>query len=191
MTGQKRRTGGRSARVRRDVIASAIEILEQRGPFAFSVISVAERAGVHPTTIYRRWKDAENLALDAALHAADLQIPLPDTGNLHGDLLALFTHLGAYIQSPLGRAFLVLAIAAGPSGNAARDTFWEIRLRRAAELLERAERRGEIAASADHASAIEDILAPLYFAIFIRRKPADRAILEHCANLAMKMLSAH
>jgi hypothetical protein len=43
---------------------------------------------VHKTTLYRRWRTREALMLDALLEQGRERVPIPDTGSLHGDLVA-------------------------------------------------------------------------------------------------------
>ena len=76
-----RRPGGRSARVRADVIAATLAELGERGYAALSLDSVARRAGVHKTTLYRRWGTREELVLEAMLERAGEHISVPDTGS--------------------------------------------------------------------------------------------------------------
>jgi AcrR family transcriptional regulator len=61
------RPGGRSERVRRAVLEAAADELLEVGFERLSVASVAQRAGVHHTTIYRRWETKSRLVLDAVL----------------------------------------------------------------------------------------------------------------------------
>ena len=67
------RTGGRSARVVRDVLASALEVFAERGYAAFSVEEAAKRAGVNKTTVYRRWPSKADL-LAAGRYGRDRQL---------------------------------------------------------------------------------------------------------------------
>ena len=67
MTGPARsRPGGRSARVRCEVMGAVVELLGEGGVEAVSVAEVARRAGVNPTSIYRRWRTVDVLILEAA-----------------------------------------------------------------------------------------------------------------------------
>lgn len=59
-----RRPGGRSARIRAQVLEAVRELLVEQGFDALSVDAVAERAAVHRTTVYRRWRDVGGLLAD-------------------------------------------------------------------------------------------------------------------------------
>src|ERR1700747_443875 len=76
-----------------------------RGGFpARAIEGVAKAANVNRTTIYRRWpsKSALLLAvLEPGLERFDHE---PDTGSLHGDLLALMLMIGETAALPEGQA---------------------------------------------------------------------------------------
>ncbi len=57
----RRRPGGRSARVQVAVLEATFQLLEERGYELLSIASIAERTGVHETSLYRRWKTKEQL----------------------------------------------------------------------------------------------------------------------------------
>ena len=61
------RPGGRSARVQ-DAIHSAVRaLLQEQERSSVTVPQIAARAGVTPSTIYRRWGDLSALLADVAL----------------------------------------------------------------------------------------------------------------------------
>ena len=72
---------GRGAKVRAAVLAATLVELAESGYAALSVDDVARRAGVHKTTVYRRWQTRENLVVDAlaAQMASGIAIPTPAT----------------------------------------------------------------------------------------------------------------
>ena len=76
------RPGGRTARTRAAVLAAVIEELTDHGWDQLSVESVAQRAGVHKTTVYRRWRDKNTLVAEALKAAAESRIQMPDTGDV-------------------------------------------------------------------------------------------------------------
>lgn len=82
------KVGGRSARVRAAVLAATLEAVSHNGADSLSIPDIARTAGVHETSIYRRWGSRENLVLDALLTYSQEQLPIPDTGSLREDLMA-------------------------------------------------------------------------------------------------------
>src|SRR6201986_3287208 len=83
-----RRTGGRSARVRAAVLRATLDALLSCSADDLSIRDVAQRAGVHETSIYRRWGTRANLILDAVQGEIEAAVPPPDTGSLRRDPLA-------------------------------------------------------------------------------------------------------
>jgi AcrR family transcriptional regulator len=129
---------------------------------SLSIADVADRAGVHEVSTYRRWATRANLALDAVLAEIGTVVPEPDTGTLHGDLLALLHDIREVITSPLGQVLLQLAARADLGDyEPARAAFWAARLAVADRILDRAAARGELRSGIDRHVAVETLIAPL------------------------------
>ena len=76
--------------VARLVIEAIVEDLAAKRELLSSVENVALRAGVHKTTVYRRWPDRETLVADALTDTVAQGVPSPDTGSFEGDLRELW-----------------------------------------------------------------------------------------------------
>ncbi|WP_433469778.1 TetR/AcrR family transcriptional regulator [Spirillospora sp. CA-128828] len=181
------RPGGRTARVRDAVREATLAELAEHGYRGLTVEGVAARSGVHKTTVYRRWGNADGLIADALDRAAAEPWPVPDTGTLAGDLRDLarlvlhgFTDPA---EGPVARAFV---LAAAQSGDAARalHAFLARRNEQAAVLVERAARRGEVPPGTDAAEVVRIAVAPLYYRLFITGEPVDEAAADHAAAAA-------
>lgn len=94
--GTSRRTqgilGGRSEQVVRRVLDAALVELSRSGYADFRMEAIASRAEVNKTTIYRRWPNRVALvtALVDRMRTPLRETPLPDTGQLEGDLVEAF-----------------------------------------------------------------------------------------------------
>lgn len=171
----QQRPGGRTARVRAQVLEAAVTELGASGWGALSVERIAERSGVHKTTIYRRWGSAGQVALDALLERGGEEIPIPDTGNLVGDLLELGRSITATISDPVGRA-VATAVVAEPDSQALSelaDLFWSERFSAARVIVERGIERGEAAGSVDANWVVESIAGQIWFRVMVRRGSVD------------------
>ena len=73
------RTGGRSARVVKEVLAAALTTFAEQGYARLSIESVALRAGVNKTTVYRRWPTKAELLGAAFLTLRDDEPEPPDS----------------------------------------------------------------------------------------------------------------
>ncbi len=83
------RPGGRTARIRAQVLDAVRAELGEHGYDGLTPEAVAARAGVHRATVYRRWGDVGGLLADVLDAAGDDGWEPPDTGSLEGDLTAL------------------------------------------------------------------------------------------------------
>jgi AcrR family transcriptional regulator len=163
----RRRLGGRSARVRSSVLQSAFRLLTEKGIDALTIAEVAAQAGVHETSIYRRWGTKHALARDACLQYAEVALPRPDTGSLRSDLEALLERLVAILGSPQGQAVLALSLSQHPHVVAARRAFWRRRFKSIRTVFDKAISRGEFPRHEDPMKALETLIAPLYFRVLV------------------------
>ncbi|MCU1639984.1 MAG: transcriptional regulator [Nocardia sp.] len=185
------RPGGRSARVREAVFDAAVAVLAEQGPAGFTVGEVARRAGVHETSIYRRWGTREGLAVEALLDRSRRELPIPDTGSLREDLAAYAAELIVFLRAPLGRALMhTLTMAAdNPTVVAARDEFWAGRFELAGVMVERAVARGEVPEGTDSRSVLELLIAPLHFRMQATGEPLGIDLADHLADLVVRAFS--
>jgi AcrR family transcriptional regulator len=178
---RRRRPGGRSARVRAAAIAATLAELAESGYSALSLESVARRAGVHKTTLYRRWGTREELVLEAMLDRAGQRISVPDTGSLRQDLLELARTAAANAATPEVAAMARAVAAQAPHDSrlaAANRRFWDERLALDGVIVERAIERGEIAAGTQPRRVIESLLGPIHLRLLLTGEPIDDSFLQ-------------
>jgi len=101
-----RRTGGRSALVLAAVRAAVEELTREMGVERITVPLVAERAGVNPTSIYRRWGDLPSLLNDLATYRLNPARSLPDSGDLRRDLTEWAGEIVAHYSKPVNAELL-------------------------------------------------------------------------------------
>jgi AcrR family transcriptional regulator len=169
----------RDARADEAIAAAVAELLAEVGYDALTIEGVAARAGVAKTTIYRRFAEPPPTAggppsddLKARLVAGALAVRArstlnaPDTGSLRSDLLE---HLGAIsraLSAPIGQAIggLVVGARRMPElAGALRRGFVAARRAEVAELLQRADDRGELDPGLDRELAIDLLVSPLWY----------------------------
>jgi AcrR family transcriptional regulator len=183
-----RRPGGRSARVRTAAIAATLAELAERGYSALSLEQIARRAGIHKTTLYRRWGTREELVLDAMLERASAHVSVPDTGSLREDLLALARTAAANAATPEVTAMARAVAAEAPRDGrlaAANQRFWAERLALDATILERAIARGEVAPGTDPRRVIEAVIGPIHLRLLLTGEPIDDAFLEGVVDVVV------
>jgi AcrR family transcriptional regulator len=169
----KRRVGGRSARVHDSVLKSVFELLGEKGPSDLSIAEVAARAGVHETSIYRRWPSRETLILDACRHFIEDVMPVPDTGALRTDLVAFQRSAKSMLGSRQGQVIIALSRIQDAGSRARRQEYWKRRLERLRVILDRAVERGEFPGDADPIAFLEALIAPLYFRLLVTNECLD------------------
>jgi AcrR family transcriptional regulator len=145
------------------VHAALFAELTDNGFDGLTVDAVAQRAGVHRATVYRRWRDVGALLADALEANRDDDWRAPDTGTLAGDLVAINLEIhAAFTARPSVSAALVAASFRSPEAGAALRSFWADRYARCEPLVRRAVARGEIPPDPDARRILVAATAPLY-----------------------------
>ncbi|WP_437004711.1 TetR/AcrR family transcriptional regulator [Streptomyces sp. enrichment culture] len=170
MSRQMVRPGGRSARVQAAVHAAVRELASEVGRDALTVPLVARRAGVTPSTIYRRWGDLQELLSDVAVERLRPETSPGDHGDLYADLTAWAEQFLDEMASPAGRCYIRDALLGDPDGsNAGQCSAY------AAEQLEtvlaRAAGRGDV--TPDVETVMDRVVAPLMYRILFRPDGLD------------------
>lgn len=187
------RPGGRTARVREAVLSALLDELVESGYADVTFEGLAARAGVHKTTLYRRWGSREGLLLDAALHTAEDAVPVPDTGGLEGDLRALARSVAANLAAPPAQAMLRAVVAEATTKPAVAEAvrrFWEVRFAATRVIVDRAVERGEVAPGVDAEGVIEALIGPVYLRTLVTLSPVDEDALDAHAALVAAALSS-
>ncbi len=166
------RPGGRSARVQESVHRAVRDLMAESGREALTVPLVAARAGVTPSTIYRRWGDLQELLSDVAVERLRPETPPEDHGSLTADLTAWAGLFLDEMASPAGRAYIRDALLGDPDGrNAGQCSAY------AAEqinvVLARAADRGEATPKVE--MVIDGVVAPIMYRILFRPIGIDDA----------------
>jgi AcrR family transcriptional regulator len=187
MDAVRRRPGGRSARVQAAVFEATFQLLEEGGYEGLSMASIAERAGVHETSLYRRWTTKEQLVLDAVNRRVAQEIPVPDTGALRSDLVAVLRSLQLFLQSRVGQAMFQTAVATlhVPELRAFRQEHWRQRRAHLQILFERAIARGEVSPQVDSQLLLETLSGIMYMRLFVVNEPVDEMLPERVVDLIL------
>jgi AcrR family transcriptional regulator len=185
--GVRRRPGGRSARVQAAVFEATIHLLQEQGYEALSFASIAARAGVHESSLYRRWGTKEQLVLDAVSSQVEKDFPLPNTGSLRSDLILLVQFMRNFLLSCVGQALIQMANASrySPDICAFHQDYWQHRHPYLQPLFDRAAERGELSSQADCQLIFEALLGALYVRAFLLREALDETLPERIVDLVL------
>lgn len=193
-TAPGRRPGGRTARVRAQVLDAVRAELAERGHEGLTVEGIATRAGVHRATVYRRWRDVGGLLVDVIEAAGETDWQPPDTGSLRGDLTALNHEIQeSLVVQPSFAVALMAASFHSEQAARAQTRLWADRYAQCEILVERAAERGELPTAAQHTDARSLLIAataPLYHQLVLLRADPDPHLPERAARAAVLAAAA-
>lgn len=185
------RPGGRTARTRAAVRDAVLTGLAEHGYPGLTVEYVADRSGVHKTTLYRRWGGVDGLIADTLDLAGEDSWTPPDTGSLEGDLRALALEVVDSFTDPAaaasGSAFIAAAFRSDRAARALRAYYTE-RFARCEAVVDRAVERGELPAprsDIDGGALVRAVSAPLFLRLFVTREPVDADTADQAAAEAL------
>ena len=179
--------------MRAAVLTATLAELAERGYAALTIEHVARRAGVHKTTIYRRWEDRERLVVDALTDHVAAEVPIPDTGAIATDLREHARALVGWLSSPIGRAVMAATLsdaARVPEVAAVKRRYFDDRYRRAEPVIARAIARGELPADTDPAELVKAMIAPIYLRFLVTADPVDETTADQAAQAALAVARA-
>ncbi|WP_419728278.1 TetR/AcrR family transcriptional regulator [Lichenicola sp.] len=162
------RIGGRSARVQASVHAAVKQLAEECDRSELTIPMIADRAGVTPSTIYRRWGALSELLADVAVeHLRPVAEPT-DTGAVTSDLVAWVDQYMDEMSSEVGRTMIRDLLADAQDGRNANRCcqFTEGQL---SLISRRANARGEAGFDVDR--VLDLVIAPIIYRIVFSEKP--------------------
>ncbi|MBP2367396.1 TetR/AcrR family transcriptional regulator [Pseudonocardia parietis] len=181
-----RRPGGRTARVRAQILAATVELVARNGIAGFRYEEVAELAGVHKTSVYRNWADREELVVEALLQYVDDLGSVADTGDLRRDLVDFLMVLSEGLGRPTVRALeqATQATHESPAVRRAATRIFEERAAAMRRRIELAMARGELP-PVDYSLFGEMISGPVHLIVNRGLRPFTRADAERIVDLVL------
>jgi AcrR family transcriptional regulator len=181
------RIGGRSARVVRDVLRATVEELALHGFSALSVESVAQRAQVNKTTIYRRWPTKGDLVRAAFMASAQEQYAAPAGGPIRDVIVAGLMVTVDKLSTPAGRSIMRMMVSDDIDADLLRivEAVREARTAQLRALLDRAISRGELPRGVDQELLFSMLVGAVFYRLFVLRKSMPRVVVESLVDLAL------
>jgi AcrR family transcriptional regulator len=174
--------------------AAVIAELAEVGYARLSIESVARRAGVGKTAVYRRWPSKQQMVVAVVSEVAGVAIPVIDTGSLAGDVHAFLHEAYEGLRLPVVRAILPDLFAEGSRRRELGDdllaTVRDPRRARAAEMIERAVQRGELDRSVDVETAMDMLAGPLYWRLAVIETPEGAQYVERLTRVVVAGIKA-
>ena len=180
MTDTAARPDPRVDRSRQAILDATLQLLARDGDVgSLTVEAVAARSGVAKTTIYRRWRDKWELALDAVMIDMLPRLDEPvDVGDTRKELLTFINSVVKMLATPpYGQAMqaLVSQIATDPDlARVYREQVVEPRHAELTPVIKRGIARGDLRPDTDVRLIHELLVGPIFYRLLFSGAPLDR-----------------
>lgn len=176
----------RDARATQAIRDAAIALVREVGFEAVAMEQIAARAGVGKATVYRHWPSKEAVVVEALRELVG-RLPVPDTGSLRGDLIAVQDDTLGLYADPATRLLLVGLTSAMARSEAiaaaVREGFHAARVDATrAVLLRGGVDPGEVEL------AVDLLNGPLYFRTLWTGAPLSAAYAHRLVDVALATL---
>jgi hypothetical protein len=174
-----------TAAYRDRVHAAARDELARWGIDRFSIVSLAHRHHLDADEIGLYWANETALLIDVLLDGEGRAPLVPDTGSLHGDLLALVMNMAAYVTTGDGHLIQGSHLIADRhlDGLDIRRRLWNERVDRLSAVFDTARQREELRDEVDAAVVLEMLLAPINMRALFTGEPIDEHYCRQVAQL--------
>ncbi len=173
--------------------APALTLLVERGFADVTIESIAARAGVGKTTVYRRWPCKADLIVHAFFETIEPRIRIQDSGDLRADFRQQLRVVVREMAGPNGRVLATLLACMQMDAGLAESfrTRW-LAVRRAAGrlALERGIERGELPPGTDAAFVLDALYSPLHFRLLAGHAPLTTEFSDRLVDLVFDGLGA-
>jgi AcrR family transcriptional regulator len=181
----------RGERLKNSLLETAIELVFEVGFRSVSIESIAARANVAKTTIYRRWPNKAAVVMDAFMMRVGSGTLFPPaetvTERIRMQMRAMAKAFrgrdGALVKALLAEAQFDPELA-----TAFRERWTLPRRAMALEVFREAVRRGELRPDIDLEATIDLLYAPLYYRLQMGTGPLSEAYVDGLFQHAMQGL---
>jgi AcrR family transcriptional regulator len=182
---------GRRERSDTAILTAARELLGETGVRGLTIEAVAARSGVAKTTIYRRWRDKDELALAAVWDDLVSSLGAPrDVGDTQAELRAFIEPVIGVLRSPVMNTAirgLTSEIAENPElSRTYRDQIVEPRVEQLRDIVARGVARGDLVPDTDVRLAHELLLGPVFYRLLYSGRPLDDGLGARVAGAVMR-----
>ena len=178
----------RVVRSRTSVIVATRAILRESGFSGATIEAVSVRSGVAKTTIYRQWKDRNELLLDAFSFNMAMVI-FPATHDLRADLCLGLNMLCRELYSSEWVGLMPAMIEASerdPEFLAMSRSLIDSRRKPLKDRLQLAFRRGELSDDTDIETLLAVLTGPLFYRRLVAHQPMKRTLVDDLVDLVLR-----
>lgn len=166
----------RVVRSRTVVRQAALDELAEVGYGAFTIESVAHRAGVGKSTIYRHWPDKLAIIADAFETFHHQMVPTPETGSRHEQVTRLLAHVAEVVVDSTFSACIPALIEGAERDERVREfrrRYAAERRRALTDIIVTGVRTGEFSDDLDPELATATLLGPIFYGRLMSGEPFD------------------
>jgi AcrR family transcriptional regulator len=177
----------------RAILTATLAVVAEQGYTNLALTEVAKRAGVSTATLYRRWPSKAPLVLDA-LRTLILTIAPLDTGDTQQDLTLFVTERIQTLGSPLLAQLIPALTAEAQRDRAFAEIFWSLQApvrQQAFTLFERGIARGDLPVTLDRDLALDLLLGPITFRLFVGGAPLDPQVAPSIVEAVLHGIGLH
>ena len=182
MSETNQKPNARAERSKQAILDATRELMSAEGGVrTLTVEAVAGRSGVAKTTIYRRWRDKWELALDAVMIDMLPRFADPvDVGDTRKELITFVDSVTKlWASPPYGPAMqgLISEIATEPElAREYRERVVEPRREQLRPVIERGIARGDLRPDTDFRLVHELLIGPILYRLLLSGPPLDRKL---------------
>jgi AcrR family transcriptional regulator len=195
MNDTQRKPDRRAERSKQAILDATRELLAEEGDVgSLTIEAVAARSGVAKTTIYRRWRDKWELALDAVMIDMLPRFANPiDAGDTRKELITFVDSVTKlWASPPYGPAMqgLISEIATQPElARVYREQVVEPRREQLRPVIERGIARGDLRLGTDLRLVHELLVGPILYRLLLSGPPLDRKLTTSLADAVLDSFS--
>jgi AcrR family transcriptional regulator len=181
-------------RTEKAILDATRELLADVGVRGLTVEGVAAKAGVAKTTIYRRWRSRDDLALAVLLEMVAKVTAVPDLGDTRAELTKFVNGAVDILgKSLMGRVMqgLVSELATNPElAKSFREQVVAARLAEVRRTVDRGIERGDLRADTDYELAHELLFGPVYYRLLLSGGTLDEKLAPRIVDAFLRAFAA-
>ena len=173
---------GRGERTRAAILDATRELLAEGGVRSLTVEGVAARAGVAKTTIYRRWRGKDELALAVLVDMVESVSSTPDLGDTRRELIRFVGKAVKILSTTLmGRVMQGLVSDLATDSHLSsefRARVVALRMGETRRVIERGIARGQVRPDVNVLLVHELLFGPVYYRLLLSGGRLDSRFVE-------------
>lgn len=182
----------RSEKSRKAILNATNKLLLQTSVQELSIESIAKKAKVGKTTIYRWWPNKTAVVMDALANQPGMQTPLPTAASHEEAIVMQLDKLIRLVDSNNGQTIAQLfseAQASEISLNIFRDNLLEPLMDAIRYSIEEGQKTGEFRTDLDASTAIDILCGPIFFRLMAHPKDLDETFRKIFPKESIKILA--